>query len=85
MTVDKGTAVWYCDTEEERDEQCGIFEDNPDFTHIGHFTAIYQIYEELEYQGLTDDEIREMSQNRYGQCLEIIEYQSHYDAYIGTC
>lgn len=76
-------AVWFCDTEEERDERRDIFDDNPDFTYLGHFDMTQDIYFELNECGFSDDEIEAMTHAQYGRCLEIIEYASHYDAYIG--
>ena len=75
--------TWICDTEEERFEQIDELEANPDFTYLGHYDSTQAIYEELNYQGFTDEQIDEFTSNRYGTCLEIIEYLNHYDAFIG--
>ena len=73
--------IWY---PSKLEKQLQFFEENPDFTYLGHFDMIQDIYEELEYQGFSESEIEQFSKNRYGTCLEIIEYNSHYDAFFGT-
>lgn len=78
------TGVNYCDTEQEFFEACDELEANPDFTYVGTFDSIQDVYEELNYQGLSDEEIEKLSVARYGNCLEIVEYASTYEAYIGA-
>lgn len=78
------TGINYCDTEEEFFNLLDELENNPDFTSIGAFSMIQSIYEELEYQGFTEEQIEQFSHNRYGTCLEIVEYASEYMAFIGT-
>lgn len=75
--------TWICDTEEERFNHIDELNANPDFTYLGHFYSIKAIYEELNYQGFTDEQIDDLTSNRYGTCLEIIEYLYHFDAFIG--
>ena len=80
----KGTAVYYCDTESEFNEQITEYESNPDFTLLGYYNMINDIYDETEYQGFTEDQTRQLTHNRYGNCLEIIEYASDYVAFFGN-
>lgn len=76
--------VNYCDTELEFLETCDEWEQNPDFSYVGSYDSIQDIYHELNYQGLSDEEIEKLSVARYGNCLEIVEYGSTYEAYIGA-
>lgn len=78
------TAVFYCDSLEEKEEMENELESNPDFTLVGHFDSIQDIYDEMEYQGFDEKQIEQLSKNRYGNCLEIIEYVSSYTAYLGA-
>lgn len=78
------TGVYHCDSIEEKEQQENELESNPDFTLVGHFDMIQDIYFELNEQGFTDEQIEQFSMNRYGNCLEIIEYASSYTAYFGA-
>lgn len=78
------TAVWLCDSEQELEQEMEELDTNPDFTYLGRYDSINEIYEELGYQGFTDEQIEQMTKNRYGNCLEILEYASNYTAYIGA-
>lgn len=78
------TTVIYCDTQEEKFDYMGELENNPDFIYLGHFGMIQDIYEELNYQGFSDAEIEKFTSNRYGTCIDIIEYASHYEAFMGS-
>jgi hypothetical protein len=84
MAEIRGTGINHCDTEEEFYGLCDELEGNPDFTSLGAYTSIQSIYEELNYQGFTDEQIEQFTHNRYGTCLEIVEYASDYEAFIGT-
>ena len=77
------TQRWVYDTKEERFNHMEELEANPDFIYLGHYNSIEAIYEELNYQGFTDEQIDQFTSNHYGTCLEIIEYNNHYDAFIG--
>lgn len=78
------THVIYCDTEAQETEEIRELENNPDFTLVGHYGLVQDIWSELEYQGFTEAQIDQFNKNRYGTCLEIVEYASMYTAYIGT-
>lgn len=76
--------VWYMDTYEELIEATEELSSNPDFTYLGWFNMLNDIEEELEYQGLTLKEIGELNRARYGNVLEMLEYNSEYFAFIGA-
>ena len=78
------TGIYYCDTEEEFDNVIYELNTNPDFTLLGYYDSINDIYAEMEYQGFTEDQTRQLTVNRYGNCLEIIQYIDNYTAYIGA-
>jgi len=78
------TTLNYCDTREEMEELYDELEQNPDFTYIGHFDMIQDIYFELNEQGFTDEQIDQLCKARYGNVIEIIEYASYYDVFIGA-
>lgn len=79
------TATWFYDNEQEFEEAYMELQNNPDFTHLGGFDMVQDIYEELNYQGFSDDEITQLTNNRYGNCLEILEEPNNqYQAFIGA-
>ena len=79
------TVTWFYDDEQEMEEHYTELHNNPDFTYLGGFDLIQDIYSELEYQGLTDKEITQLTNNRYGNVLEILECpNSQYHAFIGA-
>lgn len=83
--MNKHTAIYFFDTTEEFEETYTELENNPDFSYIGGFDMIEDIYEELEYQGLLEAEITQLTHNRYGNCLEILECPNNqYHAFIGA-
>lgn len=84
MSKNKGVAVWYCNTEKEYDEELEEREKNLDLHLVGYYDAINDIYDELEYQGFIESEITQLTHNRYGNILDIIEYNSGYAAFIGV-
>lgn len=84
MTENRGTGIWHCDTEAEYEEQFTDLLTNPDFTFLGHYDSIQDIFEDLEYQGFTEEQIEQFTHNRYGTCLDILDYSSGYCAFIGT-
>ena len=78
------TGIYFCDTEEEYDNIIHELNTNPDFSILGYYDSINDIYDEMEYQGFTEDQTRQLTVNRYGNCLEIIQYIDNYTAYIGS-
>ena len=84
MEISKGIGVWYCDTEEELDERLQELDSNPDFTHVGDYDMLQDMYDELNYQDFTDEQIESLSHQLYGNCLDILEYSSQYYVYIGA-
>jgi hypothetical protein len=80
----RGTGTWHCDTEEEYLDLFTDLDNNPDFTFLGTFNLIQDIFEELNYQGFKDEQIEQFTHNRYGTCLEILEYDNQYTAFFGT-
>lgn len=79
------TITWYYDNEDEFEEAIHELESNPDFHFIDSYDLIQDIYDELNYQGLTDHEIEQLLDNRYGNCIEILKSaNSQYYVYIGA-
>ena len=78
------TGIYFCDTEEEYENVIYELNTNPDFSFLGYYDSINDIYDEMEYNGFTEDQTRQLSVNRYGNCLEIIQYIDDYTAYIGA-
>lgn len=66
------TATWFYDDEQEMEEHYNELNNNPDFLFLGGFDLIQHIYDELEYQGLAEDFITQLTNNRYGDVLEIL-------------
>lgn len=48
------------------------YEENPNFTLLGHFDMTQDADEELQYQGFTLDQITKMSLNQYGNVIETL-------------
>lgn len=80
----KGIGIWNCDTEEELNEMLQELDSNPDFSHVGDYDMLQDMYDELNYQGFTDEQIESLSRQLYGNCLDILEYASQYYVYIGA-
>ena len=59
-------------------------DDNPDMTYSGRYNSLEELTGELEYQGLVFDEIVQLTKNRYGNVVEIIEYDSAFYTFIGA-
>ena len=57
---------------------------NSDFIYIGHFDLIQDIYEEFNDHGFTDEEIDELCKARHGDVVEILEFNSSYDVFVGV-
>lgn len=67
------------------EEHYNELQNNPDFTYLGGFDLIQDIYSELEYQGLTDKQITQLTNNRYGDVLETLECPNNqYYAFLGA-
>ena len=65
----QGKTTWYYDSEEEFEETIHELESNPDFHFVGSYDLIQDIYDELNYQGLKDEEIEQLLDNRYGNSI----------------
>lgn len=79
------TAILFYDSEDEFEEAYIELYHNPDFTYLGGFDMIQDIYDELNDQGFSDDEITQLTNNRYGNCLDILEAPNNqYQAFIGA-
>ena len=59
-------------------------DDNPDMEYFGRYNSLNELVGELEYQGLEFDEIVHLTENRYGNVVEIIEYDSTFYVFIGA-
>ena len=85
MSELQGTGINFFDTVEEMEETYRELETNPDFSFLGGFDMVQDIYEELEYQGFKDEEITQLTHNRHGNVLEILECANdQYYAFIGA-
>ena len=60
------------------------FIDNPDISHYGTYNSLEDLVDELEYQGLSYSEIVQLTKNRYGDVIEIVEYASAFHLFIGA-
>ena len=58
-------------------------DDNPDMTYFGRYSSLEEVANELEYQGFEFDEIVQLTKNRYGNVVEIIEYDSTFYMFTG--
>lgn len=58
--------------------------DNPDFTSIDWFDTLEDLQDELMYQGLSREEIKQINLNRYGNVLEVLKYNEQYLVFIGV-
>jgi len=85
MTNEQGTSIWFFDNENEMEERYNELENNPDFSFLGGFDSIQDIYEELEYQGFSDKEVTQLTHNQYGNVLDILECPNNqYYAFVGA-
>lgn len=84
MTKELGVGVWYCDTEEDFNNAIVELDNNPDFSFLGEYDLINDIEDEFEYQGISNDDFMKMTNNRYGNCIEIVEYENRYTVYYGA-
>lgn len=74
------------DTVEEFENDLKELEDNQDFTLLGTFNTTQEADEELQYQGLTLDEITKYSLNQYGNVIECLHSpdSQNYWVFIGA-
>lgn len=82
--IDGISHVWFMDTYDEFLEASNELHSNPDFTCLDWFDSLNDIEDELEYQGLTLKQIGELNRARYGNVIEVLEYNSQYEAFIGA-
>jgi hypothetical protein len=80
----KAVATWICDTEEEYEEYFTELENNPDFAYYGDYNMIQDIEDELLHQGISVDEFIQLTNNRYGGMIEIIEFKNMYSVFVGA-
>ena len=59
-------------------------DDSPDMSYFGRYNSLEEVSNELEYQGLDFKEIVQLTKNRYGNVVEIIEYDSIFYVFIGA-
>jgi hypothetical protein len=77
--------IWNLDSEEELENEIKELEENPDFTLLGIFSMTQDADEELQYQGLSLDDITKMSLNQYGNVIECLKApNSDYHVYVGA-
>ena len=79
----ENAAVYFCNSQNELDGWIEDLKENPDFIELGTYKTVQDLYEELNDQGFKDEELNQMSLARYGQCLEIANYELDYVAFIG--
>ena len=84
MEKQLGVVVWYCDTYNDLKDVIFELDSNPDFNFLGEYDLIKEIVDEFEYQGISSDEFIKMTNNRYGNCIEILEYSNRYTVYYGV-
>lgn len=65
--------IAHYDEEDEFEQDLNELMNNADFSFFGQFDMIQDADEELQYQGLTLDEITKMSLNRYGNVIETLQ------------
>ena len=75
---------WTPTFEDDFKDACYDFIDNPDISHYGTYNTLEDLVDELEYQGLNFNEIVQLTKNRYGSVIEIIEYASAFHVFIGA-
>lgn len=64
--------ITHYDSEKEFEQDLKELEENGDFTFLGHYDTTQEADDELQYQGLTLDQITKMSLNRYGNVIETL-------------
>lgn len=81
---EESTGIWFNDTEEEYETMLKDYFNNPDFTYLGHYDMIQDIFYDLNDLGFTDEQITRFTHNRYGTVLMIIQYIDQYEVFFGT-
>ena len=76
--------TWKPTTEDEFNELEYDFIDNPDVLYYGTFNSLAEVVDDLEYQEYNFNEIVQLTKNRYGHVIEIIEYDSNFYVFIGV-
>lgn len=59
--------------EQDFSDMFNLFDSNPDFTRFGVYDSIETIFEVLEFQGLSRQEIINRNLAQYGYVIEILE------------
>lgn len=78
-------AISFYDNEEDFETELNELDNTPDFTFIGSYSDIEDIYEEFNYQGFNNNQINTLSNNRYGDCIEILNSpNNNYHVYFGA-
>ena len=80
----KAIATWFCDTEEEFNERYFELHGNPDFTYLGDYDMIQDVEDEFLYQGFNEDEFIQLTNNRYGNVVDILEFEDKYWVFVGA-
>lgn len=80
----KTVATLFCDTEEEFNEEFLERESNSDFTYLGDYDMIQDVEDEFLYQGFSVDEFIQLTNNRYGSVVEILEFEDKYWVFVGA-
>jgi hypothetical protein len=78
--------IRHYDEVSEFEEDLKEYENNPDFSLLGHYDSTQAADEELQYQGLSLDDITKMSLNQYGnviECLHAPDSQSYW-VFVGA-
>ena len=78
------TGRCYCDTEAEFNEAWTENHNNPDFSYIGDFDMLQDLDDELQGYGFSPEEIAQLSLNRYGHVLDVLEFEDKYYAFMGA-
>lgn len=77
--------ISHYDNVEEFEQDFRDLEHNQDFTLFGQFDMTQDADEELQYQGLTLDDITKMSLNQYGNVIECLQDPSGaYWVFVGA-
>ena len=74
---------WTPTTKEVFQELFHEFDNNEDLSECWLFNSLEELVDELEYQGLDFKEIVQLTKNRYGNVIDIIEYDSAFYIFIG--
>lgn len=81
----------YTDPEEASDRFHDDYlelDSNPDFTALGSFDSIEEANNELQYHGMSLDNITQMNMNRYGNIIDVLKSpittEPVYIVYIGA-